>query len=95
MAFPIPKSTPVPHIRDISYWEGYELIESLTADGPLAHQTLVKARLDEMKLATDIPVTLKAITTRVFTSETPMQEQRYITTICYSVLGSPTVFPAP
>ncbi len=95
MAFLVPKSTPIPTSGDVSHWEGFEILESPTLDGPTVHQDLVKARLDDMKLDSDIPVTIKAITTRVFTSQAPMPEQFYLTTICYSVLGSPNTFPAP
>ena len=95
MAFIVPKNIPTPLSGDTSYWEGYELLESLTADGPGVHQALINDRLTEMKTNTDIPVTINAVTTRVFLSETPMPEQRYFTTICYSVLGAPNTFPTP
>lgn len=95
MAYLVPKPTPIPTSGDISHWEAYEIFESLTSDGPAVHQALIQDRLDDMKNGTSIPVTIKTITTRVFTSQAPMPEQWYFTTICYSVLGSPNAFPAP
>ena len=95
MAYIVPKNTPIPTSGDTSYWEACEILESPTNDGPITHQALIQARLDEMKTGSDIPVTVKAITTLVYTAQAPILTQFYSTTICYSVLGSPNVFPAP
>jgi hypothetical protein len=93
MAFLIPAGTPKSYTpKDNSLWNGYELIESLTADGPLVHQQLIQDRLNLFK-ADELPIHILSVVTITYKSDAPMPAGNYLTTILFNVVGSSLVYP--
>jgi hypothetical protein len=91
----IPTGTPRTPQGDQSFWEGYELIETLAADGVASHQLTVQARLNAFKFMPDTTVKINDMQTVVYTTQAPLPTQMYLTTIRFSALGTPLSYPIP
>ena len=86
-----PLSTP--YSGDQTPWVGYELLQSDFDDGLLVHQTLVQARLNTLQ---GLGVTL--FNTELHTHHYAPDKGNndyYVTTLQFTVVGSPLTYPIP
>ena len=86
-----PKDTPSPYAGSSEYYESYKMIDSDTSLGRLHHSSLISVALFVMKHNPNWTFNVKSIRTQIHAATPPAQDDKYLTTIEFSVIGETDV----
>ena len=88
-----PKDTPSPYAGSSEYYESYIMLESDLDLGTLHHNAIVSVALYAMKQNPLWSFHIKNVRTQVYNVTPPEMDDRYLTTIEFSVIGKPNADP--